>query len=731
MFDNFFKKLIPEEPDEIDNLTPINELSQDIKALGKIIFIYLAVDIFITTFITGIIYQVFRNMLFGDTIYLLSSFKYGITKMIILTIILVILFLLIGFKSYRSVKRNYLINYKDNYMKSKRETFGGAHFQEGEELEENFDIYDSVEDTEDNIFGEDKDGKVYVHKSKPGMNKNEIFFGAPGSGKTSSKILSDCMQCLRRGDSMILTDTKGDVYSQTSAIARKMGYKVRVLNLKVSEFKNSDAFNILETLKPDDPTLDAKADMIANIIIKNSSESDREVSDYWAKNEFNLFKCLAMYVATDESMIKNGLNTLPQMFNLLSKLNPDGLSVLFTQFDKGTPIRQCYDIFANCEERNQGQIINGASIRLATCTNTYLQSVLSHNEIDPIEPMKSKCIYYVIISDTDDTYRMYSSLFFSMLFSEQCDYSDKLTKEEKKKQKNVYYLLDEYRATGGIHGLPIKIATVRSRKIGLTMILQDKGQLETMYDESEAATILNCCTIKGLLSTNDLTTAQYFSDLLGTQTVVTQNDRMNESSADIIHAHGIVQKSYSENQRALMLPEELMNGKFSRDEIIYIISSEPPVKLRKCFAELGGEAKHYLLKESYALGEKKPHKHKPKWRKLIEDAEKKKEETLTQDNTQATTPSSEKEEAKPPVFNSPTQIKEDVPTEEAQVTIEQTSPPTPKKKNKYIKISDNKNDKTESDTTINSDVPEQEPIIIGTEDNREFGEAWSDEGMFD
>lgn len=628
MFDNFFKKVLPEEPKELDNLTPMNELLLDFKALGKWIFIFFAVAIFVSTFISGFIYQLFRNIFTGDTIFIFSSFKYGITKMILLTIVFVILIMAFGYKIYRSVKRNYIMNYKDNYMKSKRETFGGAHFQDEKELKENFHIFSSVDETDENIFGTDADNKIYTHITKPGMNMNEAFFGAPGSGKTSAKILSDCMQCLKRGDSMILTDTKGDVYSQTSAIARKMGYKVRVLNLKISEFKNSDAFNLLECLKPNDPTIDAKADMIANIIVKNTSSSEREVNDYWAKNELNLFKAVALYVATDPTLISLGRNTLPEMFNVLSSNNAKDLAAIFTRYPKDTPIRQAYDIFSNCEDRNQGQIINGAAIRLSKISNQYLQQVLSHNEIDPVEPMKKKCIYYVIISDTDDTYRVISSLFFSMLFNEQCDYSDKLTKEEKKAQKSVYYLLDEYRATGGIYGLPVKIATVRSRKIGLTMILQDKGQLDSMYDETEAGTILNCCTVKGLLSTNDLVTATYFSDLMGKQTVVTESERVTESTADTIHAHGEVQKTHTENERHLMKPEELMNGKLSRDEIVYIISAEPPVKLKKYFSELGGEAIHPLLKQSYELGEKKPHKHKPQWRKKIEEAEKEKEDRL-------------------------------------------------------------------------------------------------------
>lgn len=628
MFDKFFEKFLPEDEEEIEEIgekTPAKEFLDDIKHMKQYFYLAIIVGIIVSTFLSGSIYQAFITVFTGKPIYIFSSFKFGITKTLLLTLLILFIILFGSYRVFRSLKKDYLMNYKDNYMKSKKETYGGAHFQTVEEMTKenkdghsNFTLNDTIGETTGHIFGLTPDDKVATFNYPPGMNLNKIYFGAPGSGKSAATIKTDMYQAMIRGDSLVVTDTKGDLYSQTVAVARTMKYKIRVLNLKVSEFRNSDGFNLFSTLHADDVNLDAKADTIASIIMENTS--DREADNYWYPNEYNLIKCLSMYVATAPEQIRSGNNSLPGMLNFLSSSTKASLSETFLSM-KDCPMKTCYQIFAEANEKNQESIKNGVEIRLTKLTNEYLQRVLRENEIDPIEPLKRKCLYYVIISDTDDSYKFLSSLFFSTMFNEQCDYSDKLTREEKANQKTLYYLLDEYYASGGIYKLDKKIATLRSRKIGLTIILQDLGQLQTMYTEDIASTILNCCTIKGLLSTNDIATAEYFSTLLGDQTVVSEANRYLESSADLIHAHSTIQKTMSENKRALMLPEELMNGKLDRNEIIYVISGMPPVKLKKCFAEKGGVRIHPLEIKSGELGEKKPHLHKPLWRKLDEDRE--------------------------------------------------------------------------------------------------------------
>lgn len=610
-----------DKPSGIKKPAPLDEIRNDLSGhkgavIGAIFFSFILGD-----FISGFLYNIWMDLLdkrwkFG----LLNSFVYGISNMLIVTILLSLIFAFACFRLYRMLKKNYKMNYDDNMLESDKETYGGAHFQTDDELEENFTITDSIDETDGDVFGEDEDGRIYTFNYPPGMNMNKLYFGAPGSGKSAAIIKTAIYQNIRQGNSIICTDSKGDLYKETARVCKKYGYRVKALMLKPEWFRNSDAFNMFVNLDPDDADLDSKADVIANVIIKNTS-GDRESTDYWGKNEFNLIKCLIMYVSTMPEYIREGRNNLPEIYNFLTTYDAKGMEGIFLNISKASPIRQCYDIFANCNEQNRGQIINGAAIRLAKLTNKYLQKALSFNEMDLVDPMKKKCIYYVIISDTDDAYKFIASLFFSSIFNMQCAYSDNLSKAEKKEQLSVQYLCDEYFATGGIQGLPIKISTMRSRKIGITIILQNKGQLESMYEPGEVETILNACTVKALLSTNDTNTAEYFSTLLGTKTVLVENLRYMENADDVIHAHDTIQKTLGEGNRALMLPEELMNGKLNRNELIYVISGMAPVRLRKYFAEKGGEAIHPMEKEAQSLGEQECKKHRPKWRKRMEEQE--------------------------------------------------------------------------------------------------------------
>lgn len=621
------------KPTGIDKVSPFNELREDFsRSPGSFIGAILAAFA-IGDFVSGMLVQLWR-WLFNTRkkIGIINALTYGISDGFVMTVIFSLIALYGFFRLYRATRKNYVRNYDDNYLISEKETYGGAHFQTKEELEENFEIYDSIDETDGEVFGTDDDGKIYVFGYPSGLNRNRYFVGAPGSGKSAAIIKTAMYQNMKRGISMVCTDSKGDLYKETSSVARQMGYNVKALMLRPKWFKNSDGFNLFSTLHADDEELDSIADVYANIIIKNTS-SEQESESYWGKNEFNLAKTIIMYVATDPIYVKSGRNNLPEVYKFLTSYGPKEMAGIFRNIPEYSPIRQCYDIFANCSEQNQGQIINGLAIRLSKLSNIYLQHVLSSDDMDFTLPMKEKCIYYVVISDTDDSYKFVSSLFFSGIFNSMCEYSDNLTKAEKKEQIPVDFLCDEYANTGGILGLPKKIATVRSRKMSLMLILQDNGQFETMYSKSETSTILNCCVVKGLISTNDENTAKYFSDLTGPQTVLVENQRYSETVTDIIHAHDTIQKTMGEGNRNLMLYSELMNGKLKRDEILYIISGMPPVKLKMYFSEKMGELIHPYEQLAQELGEYPCNSHMPEWRKIF-DAQKQADETAMQGYSQ-------------------------------------------------------------------------------------------------
>ena len=602
-----------------DELTPWLEFREDFKET-KWMFLGITVTAFLlSSLLTGYIYFLVATAFSDETIYLFNCFLVGCTKMIWLTLIFVFLVDFFAYRIYRALKKSYKKNYKDSYLSSNNTTFGGAHFQTDAELEENFNIYDSINDCDGYVLGTTYEDEPLEFIFPPGSNRNFVYFGSAGSGKSASVVLTFIYQAMKRMDSMIITDSKGAIYTETVSVARELGYTIRVLNLKPSEFKNSDGFNIIETLSPDDPQIVSKAEIIANIIMGKSENEKVKSNDFWADNEFNLFKCLILYVATDPGKLREGKNNLKGVREMLTQQN--AVKQLANTFDSVSDeiIRGCYHQFASTEERNQGNIINGAATKLQKIDDIYLSQVLSHNEIDFVLPLKKPCIYYVIMSDQDTSYRFLSTMFFSMAFKNQCEYSDKLTQEQKKDQKEVLYLLDEYANTGGIIGLDTTISTVRSRKLAMVIILQNKQQLDAMYGEEKAQTILGNCYVQGMLGVNDTATSEFFSKRLGNTTVVVESEKYNESVMNLTHAHAEKQLSYSENSRPLWYPEDFSNGRMKSSEVIYAISGQPPVKCKKYFSELSGEMIHPLGKRNQELGKKMAHLHKPRWRKIKED----------------------------------------------------------------------------------------------------------------
>ena len=212
------------------------------------------VSLILGTFLSGLVYQ-YVAYTFGKMrrFAAINSFYYGINRTFIVSLIIACTI----FYSYYKVLRMFegrKIDYDTGIIKSDKETFGGAHWQVEEELQDTFHISKKIADTTDEIFGQDEEGRIYGFIYPPGMNHNKLLFGAPGSGKTASVVKTDIYQALLRGESVITTDSKGSVYEETSAVAKELGAIVKVLNLKDKEFNNSNGWNCMSHLDPNSST---------------------------------------------------------------------------------------------------------------------------------------------------------------------------------------------------------------------------------------------------------------------------------------------------------------------------------------------------------------------------------------------------------------------------------------------------------------------------------------------
>lgn len=565
--------------------------------------------IVISSWICQAVLKVFDKQ---DAIYLTKLFTAWFNLPgIILACIITFLFLSVAYRFHKINKKDFYVDRENNVLVSKQGIHGTAHWQTEREREQCFNRSKNIEDLTGDILGMDDEKRLYtLREDLVGINRNKCVFGTPGSGKSAAIIENDIIQCMRRGESAIITDSKGDLYRRLSQLARDNGYTVRVLNLKSNELKNSDAFHLLKYLENGDTSV---AEMLANCIIENTGDGHM---DYWAQNEMNGYKALLLYISTNEMLKKTNRNTLAEMYNICTQNNPQQLATMFNALPKTHPARQAFNIYANCEPRVQGQILNGMGIKLSFLTDQNAQQIVSHNEIDLIAPMKKKCMYFVVIPDTNKTYNVIANLFFNMMLIKQCEYSDSLTTEQKKKQLFVNYILDEFKATGAINNFDGTITTVRSRKIGITTVLQTLGQLKDMYPGEAYNTILGSMTTKILLRAGDEDTGRYFNISCGTQTRLNKSSRYSDTLAETIHTHNA--ETITEGLVGADLVTIDDTQKMDANKLIVCILGFEPVKLNK----------YLSFNNPYMqdLVERVPGRHKPLWRKKMEDAERERKE---------------------------------------------------------------------------------------------------------
>jgi len=576
----------------------IGELISDIKKNYKLVIGISVAAFILSILIVGGMVQMFAKTVNPqNSVTLFGCFPAAFSSKIGTTLVFIFFFamMFIVYKISRSFKKDYIKDAERNFNVSKTGEFGRSHFQTFEERKECCHI-GTIEQLKsgaykENVLGIDEKNRLHALKTIRSLNKNSLIVGNAGSGKSDALLLGWILQTMARGESIVVTDSKGDIFADTYYIAKNVyNYEIiRVLNLKPSELEYSDGCEFLYNMTEED------ADVIATTIINNTENASGHVVnlDYFAKNELNLLKAILMMPQLNGENTK----TLADVYDYLTQdgLTPQRILTDITTRTNGDPYhpaRRAFSIFAQAEPKIQGQLLNGMAIRLSTLSNAKLKNIVRYNDIDLVLPMKKKCIYYVIISDTNNPYKFIASLFFSRMLTKQKDYSDSLTREEKEKQLGVWYYLDEYKSTGNIPMMGDNIANCRSRKMYFSLVLQDLGQLEDMHPGNEWTSILNNLTIKILLATDDPRTAKYFSDKLGPMTLSTKRKSYYQDSTNIIKAHPQYNEGESKQRRdSLMNSAEIMN-ELGLDELIILVSRHFPMKLKKFFSKDYPQMKH-------------------------------------------------------------------------------------------------------------------------------------------
>ena len=486
-----------------------------------------------------------------------------------------------------------------NLTYSDKGTYGTSGFMTAAEMREVLELVADVSKSRGVILGR-LNGKAVCLPEKTRMNRNVAVFGASGSMKSRAYARNVVFQCVMRGESLIITDPKSELYADLCLYLEENGYTVRVFNLINPE--NSDSWNCLAEIGGQE----IMAQLFSDVIIRNTGSPKGD--HFWDNSEMNLLKALVLYV--DQGFPPEGKN-IGQVYKLLTMNSEKELNSLFDMLPVTHPAKAPYNIFKQASDTVRSGVIIGLGTRLQVFQNKLIRQITSYNEIDLTRPGREKCAYFCITSDQDSTFDFLSSLFMSFVFIKLVRYADKYG-DDGKLPVPVHILADEL-ANGGctIADLTKKISTIRSRRLSISCIFQNLPQMQNRYPLNQWQEIIGNCDTQLFLGCTDEMTAEFISNRTGEVGVEVSSRAKQLNTWRITDYTPEYRETHSIGKRKLMTPDEVL--RLPLDEALIILRGQKVLKV--------GKFDFTLHPESRKLKSCRASDHVPEWRQLPESEE--------------------------------------------------------------------------------------------------------------
>ena len=350
---------------------------------------------------------------------------------------------------------------------------------------------------------------------KYARNKNILVIGGSGSGKTRFFVKPSLMQM---HSSYVVTDPKGTVLIECGKLLQRGGYRIKVLN--TINFKKSMRYNPFAYIRSEKDILK----LVNTIIANTKGDGEKSGEDFWVKSERLFYCALIGYIHYEAPEEEKNFTTLLEMINASEAREDDPefqspVDLMFERLEEKDPehfaVRQ-YKKFLLSAGKTRSSILISCGARLAPFDIKELRELMETDEMELDTLGDRKTALFVIISDTDDTFNFVVSILYTQLFNLLCDKAD--DEYGGRLPVHVRCLLDEFANIGQIPKFEKLIATIRSREISASIILQSQSQLKAIYKDN-ADTIVGNCDTTLFLGGKEKSTLKEISEILGQETI--------------------------------------------------------------------------------------------------------------------------------------------------------------------------------------------------------------------
>ena len=382
---------------------------------------------------------------------------------------------------------------------------------------------------------------------KYARNKNILVIGGSGSGKTRFFCKPSLLQA---HSSYVCTDPKGTLLPEIGAFLERKKYRIKCLNL--INFRKSMKYNPLAYIRSEKDILK----LVNALIMNTKGEGEKSSEDFWVKAERLYYSALIGYIWYEATEEEKNFITLLDLINASEAREDDEtyqspVDLLFSQLEEREPdhfaVKQ-YRKFKMAAGKTLKSILISCGARLAPFDIKELRDLMEYDELELDTLGDQKTALFVILSDTDSTFNFVAALMYSQLFNLLCDKADDFYGG--RLPVHVRLILDEFANIGQIPNFDKLIATIRSREISASIILQSQSQLKTIYKDA-ADTIVGNCDSTLFLGGKEKSTLKEISELLGKETIDLYNQSENRGSQV---SHGL---SYQKLGKELMTQDEL------------------------------------------------------------------------------------------------------------------------------------------------------------------------------